>query len=76
MPSSAEHSCLSRQLDDLSVPKSVNKKLQAYEITLASVRSLFDVHIQNFPSMANILSSDASLISNKELESAVVKIQN
>ena len=56
--------------------ESVTKKLQDCETTLSDIRVLFDFVIENFPTMAHYLSSDAEIIQDPILERAIVKIQD
>lgn len=61
--------------DDFSALDSVTKTLQRNSITLSEVRILFDAVISKFPETSRRLSSNAPIVTNPTLESALVRVQ-
>ncbi|GMF18132.1 unnamed protein product [Phytophthora fragariaefolia] len=62
--------------EDLKILKSVTSKLQAEDLSLADVRTLFDAVVQRFPSMKPQLKAPDSIVHSPAFESAAVKVIN
>ena len=62
-------------IEELKDCETVTKALQSDSTTMADVRTLFDAISKEYPATEKRLLADATIVSNKTFESAVVKIQ-
>lgn len=65
---------LLKALKALKVFETISKKLQDSTTTLSDVRAIFDVTIEEYPSLAFYLKADAEMVHYPEFEAAIVKV--
>ena len=73
-PSAAERRTLEKALEHLEKFQSITINLQRKGLTIDKTRFIFDRLCEDYPEIKEYLSKNASIVNNKNFESAIVKL--
>eukprot|EP01035_Chromulina_nebulosa_P027135 gene27135-35642_t len=65
-----------RLFEDLKIFEEASQAIQRGDCTIANSRNIFDILVNMFPHLQKYLSSDSRIIRFKNLENAIIKLQN